>query len=647
MKRMPKRNRSHQLEAESVRGFQSKLPLEWIYRTPSDDYGIDGEVEIFDKNGLATGQKFLVQLKATDQKDKAKALKLRLPIEKANYFETLNNPVLIVRYLSKNKKLYARWFHSFDPYLESIAKKSISFNFTIRDKWEETTPNKLLKELAAYFRILKGRNPFPLELPLFLTNDCILGTYISKFASKISLKIKKFPDICSIRISQPKDELPHSYILIDKEKLHVVLANKTGTCIHLPTEIRDDFLERMPNNLMVSIGLAFFHVGYPVQAGKIIYESIAKSDLKNDNKAISACIFGLIEAGQIEKCLNLSETLFSDENGIELAQLSYITIIRFYESISDADLDSISKALNRISESLIEKNMPDIAAVILYNHGNLLRAKKGNIKNALHNYKLASKHFPEYKERAYWLSEVAACLFLLDKFHFSSLYYEASLLKEDDNFVRALYADSLMFSGKYEKALEEFHKYFENVKDSSKIAEWRLKSLCLHVFLDELKIKTQIRKSDKCSLTDFDKMEEEEIVDHLKAYDALCPNAWFKLGIINADREEYSDSAISFMISAFSSGSFDAWGNAISCSMRIDVNLSAALLMCTFEKYGDHFYLDYFSKGTPKNKEDDIEMQIKLMEMMQEFKKALDKRNDFELRIHGFKGGYDSIRIKK
>ena len=63
---LPRRTRTHILEERSVRKFESLLPEEWIYRTPSHDYGIDGEVEIIDIEGYTTGKKFLVQLKATD-----------------------------------------------------------------------------------------------------------------------------------------------------------------------------------------------------------------------------------------------------------------------------------------------------------------------------------------------------------------------------------------------------------------------------------------------------------------------------------------------------------------------------------------------------------------------------------------------------
>jgi hypothetical protein len=55
--KLPKRHRNHQLETESVRELQSKLPSTWVYRTPTDDYGIDGEIEIFDDEGIATGKK--------------------------------------------------------------------------------------------------------------------------------------------------------------------------------------------------------------------------------------------------------------------------------------------------------------------------------------------------------------------------------------------------------------------------------------------------------------------------------------------------------------------------------------------------------------------------------------------------------------
>lgn len=52
---MPTRPRSHTLEDESRRAFAALLPSEWVVRSLPSDYGIDEQVEVFDKEGQATG----------------------------------------------------------------------------------------------------------------------------------------------------------------------------------------------------------------------------------------------------------------------------------------------------------------------------------------------------------------------------------------------------------------------------------------------------------------------------------------------------------------------------------------------------------------------------------------------------------------
>ena len=78
----PKRPRSHALETESRTAFESTLPNNWVYRRKEDDYGIDGEVEIFDDDGQTTGLLFFVQLKATELENR----NIRIRIETGNYY---------------------------------------------------------------------------------------------------------------------------------------------------------------------------------------------------------------------------------------------------------------------------------------------------------------------------------------------------------------------------------------------------------------------------------------------------------------------------------------------------------------------------------------------------------------------------------
>jgi hypothetical protein len=122
---MPKRPHQHQLEDESRTAFRAKLPREWVFEPITYDYGIDGRVEIFDKNGLTTGLMFFVQLKATAKPKLNLALAVSLKLDTYKYYRSLSLPVLIVRYHAPTRKLYVRWFHTFDPYYSRKAKKTL------------------------------------------------------------------------------------------------------------------------------------------------------------------------------------------------------------------------------------------------------------------------------------------------------------------------------------------------------------------------------------------------------------------------------------------------------------------------------------------------------------------------------------------
>ena len=84
---MPTRARSHILEEQSVRRFGDVLPSGWVYRGKAPDYGIDGEVEIFNADGSSTGFSFNVQLRATD--DAARVDRVRLEVDELDYYRSL------------------------------------------------------------------------------------------------------------------------------------------------------------------------------------------------------------------------------------------------------------------------------------------------------------------------------------------------------------------------------------------------------------------------------------------------------------------------------------------------------------------------------------------------------------------------------
>lgn len=65
---MPKRSRAHRLEEESREAFRAALSERFLFREDVPDYGLDGSVEEFNAQDEATGLRYYVQLKATDNR---------------------------------------------------------------------------------------------------------------------------------------------------------------------------------------------------------------------------------------------------------------------------------------------------------------------------------------------------------------------------------------------------------------------------------------------------------------------------------------------------------------------------------------------------------------------------------------------------
>jgi uncharacterized protein DUF4365 len=97
---MPKRTRSQRIAEKSRRALEERLDERFLFHPEFEDYGIDGSIEEFDGDDRTTGLRFLVQLKATDGEDPGTALKRSIPTDHAAYYNSLSQPLLMVRYLA-------------------------------------------------------------------------------------------------------------------------------------------------------------------------------------------------------------------------------------------------------------------------------------------------------------------------------------------------------------------------------------------------------------------------------------------------------------------------------------------------------------------------------------------------------------------
>ena len=162
---MPKRPRSHRVADQSRIAFERALPPQWVFRLQNPDYGIDGEVEIFDEDGHSTGLRFYVQLKATDGTDDH-ARSVRITTDNSLYYQALELPVLVVSYHAPSVTLYARWFQEINPRDAGEAGATISVTFNERHRWNDGTPRSLVRAVRIR-RTLRSKTtgaPIPVRI---------------------------------------------------------------------------------------------------------------------------------------------------------------------------------------------------------------------------------------------------------------------------------------------------------------------------------------------------------------------------------------------------------------------------------------------------------------------------------------------------
>ena len=556
-KEMPKRPRQHQLESESRAALQSIIPPKWVYRDKAPDYGIDAEIEIFDENEKATGLIFLVQLKATDEPNIAKALRIPLKISTFNYYHALDLPVLIVLYHAPSKQIYARWFHSFDPYYARASKSYFSFRLSNDDLWSRSTPSDIITAVKAFREIRSSALTYPIRFQMILDEKLIHG--INSYDLKFGLR-KAFEKCCSIvdMIADNSSIINYPYrIFIDNTKVEITLAGYHGLTLHTKTNYLDTkTIQAFVPDVMICIALALSWYGHNVSAASIISEFVHDSKLTKINIFAFPIAICLARANQLRLSLETAEVFFKDETSIEAAQAYLIPFLTSRKSIPPSVLEFGIQMISRI-EKEVEKRGDYVAASALnYNIANIQRGM-GRFPVAIARYKRAARLNREYYNRAYFWSELAGIMFLRKHYSTAASFYKRSLDLAFENTVQPLYADALMFSGNYKEAQDVLHDYLINSK-SPENAEWVLKHRVLCWLREQLEIDAQQRKEPVsvpcfCPTGGMNDLEIEKTCRLILEDDALSSIAWFNLGLIKNRAGDFQAAMMSFLIAGTAS----------------------------------------------------------------------------------------------
>jgi len=625
---MPKRTKQHQVEDESINKFKLLLPEQWVYREKDRDYGIDGEVEIFDENGFATGVVFLVQLKSTYSKDIKLQKRVKLSVSSISYYKKLELPVLIIRYVKETEAFYYRWAEEIDFYYIKEGAKTYSFNYDEKEQWSENSIQVIKNRLINQRKFKNSESIFPIKTLLDFDFDVLLGCSKQELKSLLRKEINKYSRIIKTTLDS-HDCI--AKIIIDKKDITVNMLGVNGFYLHDYKESDYQNLEHFFADVLTAYSIALMYFNKYEQGQQLFKDYIAKSNIKLSIDIMFFVIKLFISQRKIKECYDLWE-LIPDKVKDDFSNSMFFAMMMFPEANYESNDDGLEAfLLKQIAEYQTNPNQ-DIIGAVYYNYANFLRSR-GRNKESFKNYLKAARLNQTYTVSAYFFKELGGILFDLERYCVSAKCYKKGLDLEFDNKTLALYSDALMMSGQYLLAIKYFKKHLEATNDIN--FEWFLKFELLKYIRRKYGIRFQNRKPSRIANSSyFEKpgaipKSSEELLP-LVEYDVLSPILMFNLGVNYNHEKNYDDAFASFLLCAISNrNDVESWKNTFGSAFNANVlQMIEPILYVGCDCCGEEFLSEVYAIIKDMRKTVPAQVVDDLSELINEIgQKVYDRKN--------------------
>lgn len=557
---MPLRPRSHVLEEENERAFLSAIPAEWVTRRQDPDYGIDLTVEIF-RDGRATAMSFAVQLKATDEEDVSKALRsVRFGRDLADYYWAQPVPVLVVRYHAPTGELYARWWHAYNPLVaarpddegaEAEPTRTVGFVFSSADQWQPDTPHRLVEAVEHFRRFRSPDVPLPIRFNVSGADGADEEDVTRQLLLLRGL-IEPVSDIVEITNGLPAPDQPS--IVIGATSTTVALADVASITLDLTGA--PPSAEQSAANMGCGIAMVLTTVGQPNLASQVAAACAPRSTLITGMHVAFTLAGAFFRSQRTAEVLTLIGDLSQrSDHDARLAGFALHTAVLARGALLSARERELAVDVARRSlERTLAMGDDHAAAGDAYNLASAL-AKSGDWASAVEFFDRACELDANYLSHAYFLYDLAACLFEAELYERAAQVAAELLALEDSHAHAMLLADAVMYSGRYEEAQRLFA---ERVADSVDPADgiWRLK----HRVLDAVRATVgdlQDRRpadaqalAEKVDVTDPSLTIDQawQYIEQALAGDALNGAAWHRMSLLSFKEDDQGEVDLSDVV---------------------------------------------------------------------------------------------------
>lgn len=623
---LPKRPIQHQLEEESRRAFENILPPRITYRKHDPDYGLDGDVEEFDQQtDEATGRRFHIQLKSTGSKNESKSA--RIKHETGNYYRLRHLPVLMVFYHAQTQRLFARWFHEFDPYYENYGETHLTFHWSDDDEITRDDIPRLFDEAERIVRLKTSRLHLPLQIEIRTPSPAIYG----HARSEIQLAIDAALSRCTGLITKlGSGENPDVVVEVTEDEISANLSGIASVTFHSEdgVYIASQTPDQIASDTLSCVAVSLAKAGHGDAAARLASRFFPQSSLSAMPPLAAILIPGMLQAGRIMEVLEIADRLDSDEE--EPRQLVGTAIVAALwpeiDTFEPHELQKLEETLQARLKRRLEAEQPIEASATAQNLADLAmtRHRPGE---AIDFFNQMIELDPG-RESGDSAARLAGANFLDGRYEDAVTAYERALglSEETDPHLKARYADALMFAGRYADAFDTFDSIQPHTRD---LQAWvYTKMTTLAWVIQETGIESQQRNPSAANqLADTihenqTAEEQDQIAGQIWQHDAISALGWFAQARNLLDQGLEEEAMLAYLTAAtVHEGLVEAWVNVAILAMTLnDENMLTASVI-TAQRLNPDTYAAQFARELSTQIEDPEDRE----QLLSAIRKAIDE----------------------
>ena len=521
------------LEELSRQAFRAALPAEWVVRGVDDDYGIDREVEIFDE-GRTTGLTFKVQLKASDRAARSGPSR-RIDVERLEYWNSLDVPVLIAYLVVETGQLFGRWAHTIGREPGSDRqRRTMTLKFAAADLLDGAA-KRLASDVFVVRELRAGRVPLP--LPVRVTVD---GAFTAATQAEVIVRLRSL--LRSLDLRDVVEVLPGGDT--GEPAVDVLLSQAAETVLRvaLPVDVASvrvtlparayegqDNRDLLACDVFVALAFVLSRTGATSLAARLLAGTARRSLLSSLPDMAGHLADVMDEHCLVDEALAVDLLLWDsdDQHLRDVADVYYSPVLWDLRRISSDGRDVLVAHMRSRADAELSSTNPRRAGRAYYNLAQTLNAL-GRTAEAVDCLGVALAYDPGYANRDYFFRERGGFQWSLDRYAAAADDYQSALhVGADPSEVTPLLADALLYAGRYERALSVLAGWSPTGHDLDRLA-----ALDILAVGELIRVTDVVEQNRRAATTEEIAAADDDttmLIELLRGTDALDPRIWIQL----------------------------------------------------------------------------------------------------------------------